>query len=132
MSRELIHPAGDFARTWRHAFCLLAPLCLFTLTAAAGPEKPPAAPVEVRLSEYAVGMPQTLPAGPAAFHVRNEGHKSHSFRIEGPGIVDSPATILKPGETSDFQVTLQPGEYKVYCPIGSHAAKGMTMKLVVH
>jgi hypothetical protein len=28
-------------------------------------------------------------------------------------------------------VTLQPGVYKVYCPIGSHASKGMAMTLAV-
>jgi uncharacterized cupredoxin-like copper-binding protein len=118
-----------------HAFCLLVPAFFFAVTATAGPENPPggkAAAVEVRLSEYAVGMPQALPAGPTAFHLRNEGHKSHSFKIEGPGIDGTMAAILKPGETGDLQVTLQPGEYKIYCPIGSHAAKGMTLKLVVH
>lgn len=115
----------------QHARRFLVMLCLLAVTAAAGPDKA-AAPVEVRLSEYAVAMSQTLPAGPTVFHIRNEGQKSHSFKIEGPGIDGSRAAILRPGETSDLQITLQPGDYRVYCPLGSHAARGMTMKLVVH
>jgi uncharacterized cupredoxin-like copper-binding protein len=116
--------------------CFLALLLGGTaLSAAARPESPQgektAAKVEVRLSEYTVGMPHTLPAGPTAFLLRNEGKKSHSFKIEGPGIEDSQTVIVRPGKTDTLQVTLQPGEYKVYCPLGSHAAKGMTMTLVV-
>lgn len=113
---------------------LFAAAVLFALTAAAGTDKPQgdkAAAVEVRLSEYAIQMPQTLPAGPTTFAIRNEGQKSHSFRIEGPGIEGSSVAVLRPGETANLQITLQPGEYKVYCPIGSHSAKGMTMKLTV-
>ena len=121
-------------RTWRRASCLLLPLLLFSLAAVAtAADEPPkaAGTVEVRLSEYAIAMPQTLPAGPTTFVVHNQGKKTHSFRIEGPGIAELLARPVPPEETEQLQVTLQPGEYKVYCPIGSHEAKGMTMKLVV-
>jgi uncharacterized cupredoxin-like copper-binding protein len=91
----------------------------------------PAATVEVRLSEYAIGMPQTLPAGPTIFLVHNEGKKIHSFKIEGPGIDEILSKPVPPQATDKLQVTLQPGEYKIYCPVGSHEAKGMTMKLAV-
>lgn len=113
---------------------LFVPLFLLGLTLAMGAENPQAekaAPVEVRLSEYAIAIPQTLPPGPTTFLVRNEGQKSHSFKIEGPGIDNGLETILRPHATGTLQVTLQPGEYKVYCPIGSHAIKGMTTTLVV-
>ena len=46
--------------------------------------------MEVRLSEYSVTMPHSLPAGPTSFQVRNEGQKTHSFKIEGPGADGSP------------------------------------------
>ena len=135
MRREPATQAYDFTQTWRYVFYLLVPVFFFGLTAAIAAEKPQgektAATVEVRLSEYAIGMPHTLPAGPTAFLVRNEGHKSHSFKIEGPKIDGQLEAIVRPGETGSLEVTLQPGEYKVYCPIGSHAAKGMTMTLVV-
>lgn len=114
--------------------CLFAAAVLFALNAAAGTDEPRGAgkaAVEVRLSEYAIQMPQTLPAGPTTFAIRNEGQKSHSFRIEGPGIDGSSVAVLRPGETANLQVALQAGDYKVYCPLGSHSAKGMTMKLAV-
>jgi len=106
-------------------------LCLTAAFGAETPQAKTAATVEVRLSEYAVEMPPTLPSGPTAFLVRNEGRKSHSFKIEGPGIDGMLEAILRPHGTGRLEVTLQPGEYKVYCPIGSHAAKGMTRPLVV-
>jgi uncharacterized cupredoxin-like copper-binding protein len=87
--------------------------------------------VEVRLDEYTIDMPKTLPAGPTTFLVRNEGRKNHSFKIQGPGLDEMLATTVRPHETGSLQVTLQPGEYKILCPLGSHAAKGMTMTLVV-
>jgi plastocyanin len=101
------------------------------VAAAADPQGGKAAVVEVRLSEYAIEMPHTLPAGPATFLVRNEGKKTHSFRIEGPGLAEALAKPVKPAESESLEVTLQPGEYKVYCPVGSHEAKGMTISLVV-
>jgi|SRR5579872_3312232 len=94
---------------------------------------PGAGKVTVRLSEYKVELPETLHAGPTTFLVQNVGEKTHSFKIEGPGI--PPDTLLAkpipPGTTGELQVTLQPGEYKVFCPIGSHEGKGMVRKLTV-
>jgi uncharacterized cupredoxin-like copper-binding protein len=125
----------ESAKPWPYVFSLLVAVLLFGLTAASGAETPAgnqaAAKVEVRLSEYAIAMPQALPAGPTLFQIRNEGHKNHSFKIEGPGVDDMLATSMKPQETGSLQVTLQPGEYKVYCPIGNHSAKGMTLALTV-
>jgi len=115
------------------AFCLL--VFFLGLTAAIGSEPPQgdktAATVEVRLSEYAIAMPHSLAAGPTTFLVHNEGRKHHSFKIVGPGIDEMLSTSVRPHKTGTLQVTLQPGEYKVSCPIGSHSAKGMMMTLVV-
>ena len=109
-------------------FRLVAALVLLGLAVALAAEP---ADVEVRMTEYAFEMPNTLPAGPTTFVLRNQGHKSHSFKLEGPGIADMTPVIVKAGKAGTVQVTLQPGEYKVYCPIGSHSAKGMTMTLTV-
>jgi plastocyanin len=110
-------------------FAALVLLSMLSMTAVFGAASP--ATVEVRLTEYAFDMPQTLPPGPTTFVLRNEGHKSHSFKLEGPGIEDMTPVIVKPNKTGTVQVTLKPGDYKVYCPIGSHSAKGMTMTLAV-
>lgn len=123
------------SKTWRYTLHLLVPLFLFGLTAAIASEEPrtekAAAPVEVHLSEYAVDMPHTLPAGPTAFLVHNDGKKTHSLKIEGPGLDELLSAPVKPRATASLQVTLQPGEYKVYCPIGSHEPRGMKMTLTV-
>jgi uncharacterized cupredoxin-like copper-binding protein len=108
---------------------LFAAIVLLGLTLVPGAAGP--ATVEVRLTEYAIEMPQTLPPGPTTFAIRNDGQKNHSFKIEGPGLGEVAPAIVRPHKTGTLQVTLQPGDYKVYCPIGSHSAKGMTMKLVV-
>jgi uncharacterized cupredoxin-like copper-binding protein len=119
----------------RHAFHLLVPaLLLLGPTAAPGAETPQGektAAVEVHLHEYAVEMPKTLPAGPTTFVVHNDGKKTHSFKIEGPGIDQILAQPVDPQTTGELKVTLQPGEYKVYCPIGSHEVKGMKTTLTV-
>jgi uncharacterized cupredoxin-like copper-binding protein len=119
----------------RRILCLLPLILFFGLTAAIRSEEPQgdktAGTVEVRLTEYAVEMPHTLPAGPTTFLVRNQGRKSHSFKIQGPGIDQMLEALVRPQQTGHLEVTLQPGEYTVYCPIGSHASKGMTMKLMV-
>ena len=108
---------------------LILPLLVFGLAAAAASDD--TARVEVVLDEYTIEMPHALPPGPTTFVVRNEGHKNHSFKIQGPGIDGMLSTAVRPRETGNLEVTLQPGEYKVWCPIGSHAAKGMTMTLAV-
>ena len=131
MSRNPILNA-DLVRTWRFAILLIVPLCLAGPSRAEEPQKGPAtAPVEVHLSEYTIMMPKTLPAGPTTFIVHDAGAKAHSFKIEGPGLEELLAKPLHPGETGTLKVTLKPGEYKVYCPIGSHSAKGMAITLKV-
>ncbi len=105
----------------RSILYLLAPLVLFSLAAAMRAEDKAVNVVEVHLSEYKIDMPETLPAGPTSFLLINQGGKAHSFKIEGPGL-DGPFSSPIPPHTKDtLQVTLQAGEYKVTCPIGSHS-----------
>lgn len=121
-----------------NALCLLVPvllISLFGLSKAIGAEAPKeekaAGTVEVHLHEYAVEMPSTLPAGPTTFVVHNDGGKTHSFKIEGPGLAELLEAPVPPHGSGTLKVTLQPGEYKVYCPVGSHEIKGMKMTLTV-
>ena len=106
-------------------------LCVLLLCLAAALAADDAAKVEVVLDEYTIEMPHELPPGPTTFAITNKGQKSHSFKIQGPGIDVTLEAVVRPKASTTLQVTLQPGEYDVICPIGSHAAKGMTMKLVV-
>ncbi len=116
------------------AFLGLLSLVLLPATAARATDEKapaPAGAVEVHLTEYAIQMPAILPAGPTTFVLHNDGIKKHAFRIEGPGIEQTQSAILDAHTTANLEVTLQPGEYKIVCPIGSHSAKGMSLTLTV-
>jgi uncharacterized cupredoxin-like copper-binding protein len=132
MRRESIERIRSLARP---SALLLTSILFLGVTAVAGSAEAQgdkaAGAVEVHLSEYTIDMPHTLPPGPTTFHLHNDGHKTHRFKITGPGIESEQSTAVKPGDSETVQVTLQPGEYKVSCPIGSHSAKGMMLTLVV-
>ena len=86
---------------------------------------------EVQLIEYAIRMPQTLPAGRQAFLVVNGGKELHSFEIEGNGVHARLPSSLSAGSDTHFGVDLKPGTYTVYCPIPGHKEKGMTATITV-
>ena len=89
------------------------------------------APVAVSLREFAIDMPDSLPAGPTTFTVTNDGTIEHSFEIEGQGVEQELEHHLKPGESMDLQVDLAPGTYEVYCPVDGHKEQGMERDLTV-
>lgn len=72
-----------------------------------------------------------LTAGTYTFLVRNDGSATHSLEIEGPGLDEAVSDEVQGGESTTLTVTLQPGEYEVYCPIGNHRAMGMDTTLTV-
>lgn len=88
-------------------------------------------PVQVVLSNMSIDMPSTLPEGTTLLTVNNEGDMDHSFEIEGQGMEKALDQPLQPGEVTTIEVDLVPGEYRVYCPVGSHASQGMEMTLTV-
>lgn len=91
----------------------------------------PASPTqEVHLIEYAIHMPDTLPAGRVAFNIENGGKEKHAFEIEGNGI-EQKTNELTRGNTASLEVDLKPGTYTVYCPVDGHAEKGMKKTVVV-
>src|SRR5207237_7043092 len=57
-----------------------------------------AAKIEVKLSEYKIDMPKTVPAGSTTFEVTNIGQELHNFEIEGNGIEKRVGELI-PGET---------------------------------
>src|SRR5881394_3918533 len=91
------------------------------------------APVTVQLSEWNVALSQqTVAAGPVTFIVTNSGQIPHAIEVEGAGFEQEIETI-QPGATGTLTVTLKPGRYEVYCPIGdgSHKKLGMDARLTV-
>jgi plastocyanin len=74
----------------------------------------------------------TTKAGTVALTMDNPGAngKPHAIAIEGDG-VDEAGQIAQPGGTSSVSVTLKPGRYTLFCPVGSHRAEGMEGTLTV-
>ena len=87
--------------------------------------------VQVKLDEYRIHMPTTIPAGHTIFQVANTGKHEHNIRITGHGVDAALSHDLKPGESEDLTIDLKPGTYKVDCPVGPHASLGMRLNLTV-
>ena len=85
---------------------------------------------EVHLIEYAIHMPDTVPAGRVTFNVENGGKEKHAFEVEGNG-VHQKTEELTAGNSASVSVDLKPGTYTVYCPVAGNADKGMKRALTV-
>jgi plastocyanin len=98
-----------------------------------GPHSPAPAQINVTLSEWKVDLSQpNVPAGPVTFTVTNTGQIPHGIEIEGHG-VEREIELIQPGANGTLTLTLKPGTYEVYCPVGegSHKKLGMEARLVV-
>jgi uncharacterized cupredoxin-like copper-binding protein len=89
--------------------------------------------VDVALSNFAIDMPATLPAGPTRFAIANNGQAPHNFVIEGNGQSKRLANNLQPGQSGFLNIDLAPGTYTIFCPVGegAHRAQGMELTLTV-
>jgi hypothetical protein len=87
--------------------------------------------IEVKLTEFTIEMPRTVPPGPVSFSVTNAGTMEHNFEVEGQSLEKKFVTDLKPGETKSLQVDLPAGKYTVYCPLKDHRHHGMHLELMV-
>ena len=95
----------------------------------------PADPIAVsaKLSEWKVELSQTtITPGIVAFAVTNTGTVPHAFEVEGQGI-EKETEVIQPGSSATLKLTLKPGNYDVYCPVGgdSHKHLGMETRLRV-
>jgi plastocyanin len=104
-----------------------------TLVAAISAPRGNPAPVSARLSEWTIQLSQTtVPAGPVTFTVANGGSIPHAFEVEGRG-TERETPLIQPGASATLRLTLEPGTYEVYCPVGkdSHKKLGMETHLEV-
>jgi plastocyanin len=103
--------------------------------AAAPAHRPPGDPaaVSAKLSEWKVELSEyTIAAGTVTFTIANGGSIPHAFEVEGQGIEQETA-VIQPGSSATLTLTLKPGTYEVYCPVGeaSHKKLGMETHLKV-
>jgi plastocyanin len=104
-----------------------------TLVAAIPTPRGNPAPVSARLSEWTIQLSEaTVPAGPVTFTVTNSGNIPHAFEVEGQG-TERETSLIQPGASATLTLTLEPGMYEVYCPVGesSHKKLGMETRLRV-
>ena len=68
--------------------------------------------------------------GTYVFRAVNSGNAVHALEIEGGGIEEETENI-QPGESTELEVNLDPGTYKLYCPVGNHEERGMVGTVTV-
>lgn len=87
--------------------------------------------VQVVLKDYKLELPQSLPARPTTFLIRNAGTIEHSFALDINGVEHRLEVYLQPGGKSLLEVDLKPGTYKIYCPVFGHVSRGAVGELKV-
>jgi len=117
----------------------IATLVAATLAACSSDPAPPETPaagadrgtvVNVSAVEMAFVVPEPpTTAGTYTFVLTNDGAMSHDLVIEN---VDGAETaVIGPGETAEFTVTLEAGDYVLYCSVSNHRAQGMELSFTL-
>src|SRR5213078_351588 len=115
------------------AALLLAAVALVGARAPAHRAPGDPAAVSAKLSEWKVELSKrSVAAGSVTFTVENVGSIPHAFEVEGQGIEQETA-VIPPGASATLTLTLKPGTYEAYCPVGedSHKKLGMETELKV-
>ncbi|HEU4481175.1 MAG TPA: hypothetical protein VFS18_04755 [Actinomycetota bacterium] len=113
----------------------------FEVVAGAADADEPEADVEVSLTDFAMDMPSTLPAGKVTVKVVNNGGQAHELFLlaegEKPGPRAPGVTPFNPGSTVWAELDLEPGTYTAVCYFPDaksgkpHVALGMKEMVVV-
>ena len=75
---------------------------------------------------------QAFTAGTYTFKAPNEGKFPHTISITGPGVDNVTAGgPAQSGQEVSMTVDLQPGTYKIWCPVRDHEARGMVTEITV-
>ncbi len=112
---------------------LIAVMLAGSLAAAVPARRDNPVPIDATLSEWTIRLSDaTVPAGPVAFTVTNGGSIPHAFEVEGHG-TERTTSLIQPGASATLTLTLEPGTYEIYCPVGheSHKNLGMVTRLKV-
>ena len=84
--------------------------------------------VQVGMFEYRFDLSQTsIPSGKITFVVTNKGSETHNFDVSGV----KAGSIIGPGQTETFTVSLPAGAYNYLCDVPFHADRGMVGQFTV-
>ena len=78
--------------------------------------------IELSTTEFAPGT--------YTFVATNNGQTTHALKIDGQGLEEETEDIA-PGDSASLSVTLEAGEYELYCPVGNHKDMGMELDITV-
>lgn len=85
-------------------------------------------PITAKLTEWKVELSEeTVAAGTVRFTATNAGSIPHALEVEGPGIEQETA-LIQPGTSASLTLTLHPGTYEIYCPVGENSHKKLGME----
>ncbi|HEU5162438.1 MAG TPA: hypothetical protein VFV54_04770 [Thermoanaerobaculia bacterium] len=74
-------------------------------------------PIEVSITDSAIAVKGSPIPGATRFQVTNNGTKPHTLTIEGSGVKAALDAPLAPLEVRSLTADLQPGTYRLYCPM---------------
>jgi plastocyanin len=85
------------------------------------------------MTEFAFELSETsAAAGDITFSLTNSGEFPHAMTIEGGSLAAAESSEqARPGGSTEFTVSLEPGEYTVWCPVGNHRGQGMETTFTV-
>jgi uncharacterized cupredoxin-like copper-binding protein len=85
------------------------------------------------MTEFHLQLPtENFAPGRYTFTAMNDGKIVHAIEIDGPGVSDQRTPgVVQPGASAQLTVTLAPGTYEMYCPVGNHKAEGMDTHFTV-
>jgi plastocyanin len=73
----------------------------------------------------------TFSPGVYTFEIVNNGRVAHNLHITGPGIEDAASDNMASRHSTTLTVTLEAGEYALFCASGDHRTKGMEAVITV-
>jgi uncharacterized cupredoxin-like copper-binding protein len=84
--------------------------------------------VDVTATEYAFTLSRKdFTPGTYTFQMDNAGSAPHAMTIKGPGVESASSETVQGGAQAHVTVTLQPGRYQMWCPVGNHRQLGMQL-----
>ena len=88
--------------------------------------------VTVTLTDSSIDVsPPLVGHGKVGLEVVNDGQLEHAFQVVGPGTDEHSDEFLTTGEHRRLWLKLAPGTFRVLCPDGDHAKRGMSARLTV-